>query len=212
MSAAFPFFGPNPGFWPPDGPTVFDAICLGVVFSILFPLTFNAAVVTAPISQLFFKSVSKNRSARIRLALCANAIGSLASFVTVLMTLFVLSVTANAGLDVAPLALFMVLFVCPFLVPGACEGWLWSRWAGRPMMARAMCAQATGRVLFAALILASRIARDFLFEKWINRYRVEALTFLHGVGFFCLAVLILAWFRRPELIESHATKPEGTVA
>lgn len=212
MSTAFPFFGLWSGFWPLRDATVLEAIGLAIVTSVLFPFTFNAAVVTAPISQLFFRNVSRDRRTRLRQVLCANSIGSLSSFVAVILTSVLLTAMVDAGGDAEIPAYFLLFFVCPFLVPGVCEGWLWTRWSARPMMVRAMLAHGTGRIVFGMFFVAARCVRELLLGRWVERYRSEAITFLHGVGFFCLTVLILAWFCRPKLIESPDAKIEGTVA
>ena len=209
MSFAFPFFDRWTGFWPLSRGSVFDLLGLAIVTSCLFPFTLNTAVVTAPITQLFFRDVSPDRATRLRLALRANAIGSIGSFAALILGLAILSAAVG---DSEMTAYFLLIVVCPLIVPGLCEACVWSHWTTRPVVLRAMAAHFTGRCVFAAVILAARWVRERMTGTWIEQYRREAGLLVHGVGVLCLAVLVLAWMRRPQLVDSSSLKSEEIVA
>ena len=208
MSSAFPFLGLWTGFWSLSLGTYFEVLALATITSTLFPWTLNAAVTTSPVSQLFFRKVVPHREARMSLALRANALGSVASFVSVLLSFGILSATDG---DIEILTYLLLVLLCPLLVPGLCEGFLWSHWMKRPLMMRAMVAHVTGRCAFVAMILGARWIRERVVGSWIERYRGVAPTLIHGVGFFCLGILILAWLRSPRIINVPDSAVKETV-
>ncbi len=208
MSDLFPFIDLSTAFWPLSRGTVCENIAFAIITSVMLPFALNAAVVTAPISQLFFRGVVSHRETRLRLALRANALGSVASLAAAFFSLVLL--TTGLGDGAIP-ALFLLIFVCPFLVPGLCEGFLWSFWTQRPVVMRAMAAHVTGRCSFAAMILGVRWIRERMTGTCMERYCQAAIPHLHVVGFFCLGVLILAWLRSPKILNSPNSVAKETV-
>lgn len=209
MSAAFPFFGHWSGFWRLSSGTYLEVFALAIITSSLFPWTLNVAVTTSPISQFFFRNVVLHRETRMRLALRANALGSIASFVAVLLS-FGLLMAAEVGVEI--LAYVLLMFVCPILVPGLCEGFLWSLWTERSLVTRAMVSHVTSRFAFVTMILGARWIRERMTGTWIERYRDVAPTLIHGVGFFCLGILILAWLRGPRINNLPDSAAKETVS
>lgn len=209
MSTAFPFFGLWTGFWPLGGMSVFELLGLAIVTTCMFPFVLNGAVVTASITQLFFRGVSTDFAVRLRMALKANSVGAISSFFALILSSGIL--TASSG-DIEVPAYFLLFVICPFVVPGICEACMWSRWTTRPVVLRAMVAHLTGRCVFVVMILAARWIRELMIGTWIERFRGEAITLLHAVGFFCLGILALAWLRSPKIFVSPNMEPKETGA